>query len=99
MQFGCFLLLQSRIVALQLTHHSRSARRAPGSRAGLGQDEAPVLPDLPAVPSIITMPPQTYPDTVAPPVVPPPRPDQPLIDRYQQALEAQQEIMRGLITR
>jgi len=67
--------------------------------AGLGQDEAPVLPDLPAVPSIITMPPQTYPDTVAPPVVPPPRPDQSLIDRYQQALEAQQEIMRGLITR
>ena len=47
------------------------------------------------------MPPMQFPPTLAPPAVPQPRMDQSqsLVERYQQALEAQQQIMRGLMTR
>ena len=73
-----------------------------GREASLGE---PVLliPPLPPTPGLsgITMPPMQFPPTLAPPAVPQPRMDQSqsLVERYQQALEAQQQIMRGLMTR
>ena len=73
-----------------------------GREASLGE---PVLliPPLPPAPGLsgITMPPMQFPPTLVPPAVPQPRMDQSqsLVERYQQALEAQQQIMRGLMTR
>ncbi|MEB3173470.1 MAG: DUF3370 family protein [Cyanobacteriota bacterium] len=54
---------------------------------------------LPAVPPSlepVVMPPGSFPPT-APAVMPPAPPSQSLVDRYQQALDAQQSIMRGLM--
>jgi len=63
------------------------------------QQQTPVTPMPPPIEAPIAMPPDSFPQSVAPAVMPPPRVNQTLIDRYQQALEAQQSIMRGLMTR
>ena len=63
---------------------------------GLGPQQ-PTLP--PPIEPAVSLPPQSFPGTLAPAVMPPPPPNQSLIDRYQQALEAQQDIMRGLLSR
>ena len=74
---------------------------SPQTVLGLKQ---PIVFPPPAVPGV-TLPPENYPQSVgAPPLLPSPletsRPNsQTMIDRYQQALEAQQNIMRGLMTR
>jgi hypothetical protein len=65
---------------------------------GEGYQGMPTPPPLPLTPAV-TMPPAVYPPSVGPVVMPPTRVSQSLIDRYQQALEAQQDIMRGLMTR
>jgi len=64
--------------------------------AGMGQP-SPFEP-LPPVPPI-TMPPSVFPPSIGPAVGPATPSTQTLIDRYQQALEAQQDIMRSLINR
>ena len=61
-----------------------------------GLQQPPVPPPL--VPAI-TVPPLTFPGDPGPAVLPPPQVNQSLVDRYQQALEAQQDIMRGLMSR
>ncbi|MEB3235883.1 MAG: DUF3370 family protein [Cyanobacteriota bacterium] len=55
-------------------------------------------PPVPMTPAV-TLPPAQFPAEVGPVVAPTPQLNQSLIDRYQQALEAQQSIMRGLMTR
>ncbi|MEB3276106.1 MAG: DUF3370 family protein [Cyanobacteriota bacterium] len=57
----------------------------------------PTIP--PPLEPALTMPPDVFPQGLGPAVMPPPRVNQSLIERYQQALEAQQVIMRGLMTR
>ena len=71
------------------------------SQAVLGLQQPIVFPP-PTVPAM-TLPPQNFPESVgSPPLVPSPQEtslpsSQTMIDRYQQALEAQQDIMRGLM--
>ncbi|MFM1811156.1 MAG: hypothetical protein RLZZ336_94 [Cyanobacteriota bacterium] len=68
----------------------------PGAVAGLQQDDPTLMPPPPLQPSL-TLPPLVYPPSVGPVVVPSqPLTQSSLRDRYQQALEAQQVIMRGL---
>ena len=68
----------------------------PGAVAGLQQEEPGFMPPPPLQPSL-TLPPLVYPPSVGPALVPSQGPPQSsLRDRYQQALEAQQVIMRGL---
>ena len=54
-------------------------------------------PSPPPLAPALTYPPVTFPPALGPAVMPPPQLNQSLIDRYQQALEAQQDIMRGLM--
>jgi hypothetical protein len=61
------------------------------------EQQAPFEP-LPPMPPI-TMPPSVFPPSIGPVLTPAVPSTQTLIDRYQQALEAQQTIMRGLINR
>ena len=61
---------------------------------GLQQPPSPP----PLVPAM-TIPPSAFPVDPGPAVLPPPQVNQSLVDRYQQALDAQQDIMRGLISR
>ncbi len=71
----------------------------PDDHDDLQEAQQPLPPLMPPV----TMPPAVFPPTlVGPAVMPPTRPNptnQTLIDRYQQALEAQQDVMRGLMNR
>jgi len=60
----------------------------------LQQPEPPVAPP-PMAPAL--MPPAVFPPAVGPAVMPPASQNPSLVDRYQQALEAQQSIMRGLM--
>jgi len=73
---------------------------ASGSVAGLQQEDPFMLPPPPLQPAL-TMPPLVYPPSVGPVVLPSQQglPQSSLQDRYQQALEAQQVIMRGLQAR
>ena len=71
----------------------------PGAVAGLQQDEPALMPPPPLQPSL-TLPPLVYPPSVGPALVPSQgAPQSSLRDRYQQALEAQQVIMRDLQAR
>jgi hypothetical protein len=73
---------------------------ASGSVAGLQQEDPFMLPPPPLQPAL-TMPPLVYPPSVGPVALPSQQglPQSSLQDRYQQALEAQQVIMRGLQAR
>lgn len=51
----------------------------------------------PPPPDGLILPPASFPRNLGPAVQPPPAFNQSLVDRYQQALEAQQQIMRGLM--
>lgn len=71
----------------------------PGTLAGLQQDDPTLVPPPPLQPTL-TLPPLVYPPNIGPAVMPTTGlPQSSLQDRYQQALEAQQDIMRGLQTR
>ncbi len=71
----------------------------PGALAGLQQEAPALVPPPPLQPSL-TLPPLVYPPSVGPAVMPTTGlPQSSLQDRYQQALEAQQDIMRGLQAR
>jgi len=71
----------------------------PGAMAGLQQEDPALMPPPPLQPAL-TLPPLEYPPSVGPVVVPSQAlPPSTVRDRYQQALEAQQVIMRGLQSR
>jgi len=59
------------------------------------QQPEPLVGPPPSAPAV--MPPAVFPPAVGPAVMPPASQNPSMVDRYQQALEAQQSIMRGLM--